>query len=84
VVWHAPGWRCPFIGARGGCRAMIMAGIGGETGGSMHGDLSALKLQFKRGGGNGCGLVLKGGGSCTGGGGGHGGSGAAAVQARRW
>jgi hypothetical protein len=64
---------------------MIMAGIGGETGGSVHGDLSALKLQFKRGGGgNGCGLVLKGGGSCTGGGGGHGGSGAAAVQARRW
>jgi hypothetical protein len=51
VVWHAPGWRCPFIGARGGCRAMIMAGIGGETGGSVHGDLSALKLQFKRGGG---------------------------------
>jgi hypothetical protein len=28
---------------------MIMAGIGGETGGSVHGDLSALKVQFKRG-----------------------------------
>jgi hypothetical protein len=25
----------PFIGARGGCRAAIMVGIGGETGGGV-------------------------------------------------
>jgi hypothetical protein len=30
---------------------MIMAGIRGEMGGGVNGDLSALKLQFKGGGG---------------------------------
>jgi hypothetical protein len=44
VVQDAPGQRCPFIGARGGRRVMIMAGIGGEMGGGVNGDLSALKL----------------------------------------
>jgi hypothetical protein len=34
----------PFIGARGGCRAAIMAGIGGEMGCGVKGDLSAIKL----------------------------------------
>jgi hypothetical protein len=32
----------PFIGARGGCRAAIMAGIGGETGGSVNGSFKRL------------------------------------------
>jgi hypothetical protein len=44
VVQDAPGQRCPFIWAEGGCRAMIMAGIEGETGGGVNGDLSDLKL----------------------------------------
>jgi hypothetical protein len=47
VVPDASGWRCPFIGAGGGCRATILVGIGGETGGGVNGDLSALKLRFK-------------------------------------
>jgi hypothetical protein len=34
----------PFIAARGGCREAIMAGIRGETGGGVNGDLSAVKL----------------------------------------
>jgi hypothetical protein len=34
----------PFLGARGGCRAAIMAGIGGEMGGGVKGDLSVVKL----------------------------------------
>jgi hypothetical protein len=32
----------PFIGARGGCRAAIMAGIGGETGGGVNGSFKRL------------------------------------------
>jgi hypothetical protein len=43
-VWDAPGRRCPFIGAEGGRGVAIMASIGGEVGGSVNGDLSALKL----------------------------------------
>jgi hypothetical protein len=54
----------PFIGARGGGRAAIMAGIRGETGGGVKGDLSAVKLRFNES--NGCGLMVEGGGgSCT-------------------
>jgi hypothetical protein len=49
VVGVAPGWRFPFIEARGGCRATIMAVIGGETGGGVNGDLSVVKLQFNGG-----------------------------------
>jgi hypothetical protein len=37
-----------------------MASIGGETGGSVKGDLSAVKLQFNEG--NGCSLMVEGGG----------------------
>jgi hypothetical protein len=33
MLW---GGGSPFIGARGGCRAAIMAGIGGETGGGVN------------------------------------------------
>jgi hypothetical protein len=32
----------PFIGARGGCRAAIMAGIEGETGGGVNGSFKRL------------------------------------------
>jgi hypothetical protein len=32
----------PFIGARGRCRAAIMAGIGGETGGGVNGRFKRL------------------------------------------
>jgi hypothetical protein len=32
----------PFIGARGGCRAVIMAGIGGEMGGGVNGSFKRL------------------------------------------
>ena len=32
----------PFIGARGGCRAAIMAGIGGETSGGVNGSFKRL------------------------------------------
>jgi hypothetical protein len=32
----------PFIGARGGCRAAIMADIGGETGGGVNGSFERL------------------------------------------
>jgi hypothetical protein len=32
----------PFIGAWGGCRAAIMAGIGGETGGGVNGSFKCL------------------------------------------
>jgi hypothetical protein len=32
----------PFIGARGGCRAAIMAGIGGKTGGGVNGCFKRL------------------------------------------
>jgi hypothetical protein len=32
----------PFIGARGGCRAAIMAGIGGEMGGGVNGSFKRL------------------------------------------
>jgi hypothetical protein len=32
----------PFIGARGGCRAAIMAGIRGETGGGVNGSFKRL------------------------------------------
>jgi hypothetical protein len=44
VVQDASGRRCPFRGGGGGRRATIMAGIGGEMGGGVNGDLSALKL----------------------------------------
>jgi hypothetical protein len=47
VVWDALGWRCPFIGAGEGRQAMIVAGIEGQMGGGMNGDLSSLKLRFK-------------------------------------
>jgi hypothetical protein len=50
-VRDALGRRCPFIGARGGRRVTIMAGIGGETASSVNDDLSALKLRFRGGGG---------------------------------
>jgi hypothetical protein len=33
--WVLRGRGSPFIGARGGCRATIMAGIGGEMGGGV-------------------------------------------------
>jgi hypothetical protein len=49
VVRDALGQRCPFIGARGWRRLMTIAGISGETGGSVNGELSSLKLQFKGG-----------------------------------
>jgi hypothetical protein len=39
----------PFIGTRGGCRPAIMVGIGGETGGGVKGDLSAVMLRFNGG-----------------------------------
>jgi hypothetical protein len=32
----------PFIGAQGGCRAVIMVGIGGETGGGVNGSFKRL------------------------------------------
>jgi hypothetical protein len=38
-----------------------MAGIGGETGGVVKGDLSVVKLRFY-GEGNGCDLMVEGGG----------------------
>jgi hypothetical protein len=45
------GAEVPFYRGRGGRQTTIMAVIGGETGGDMNGDLSALKLRFKGGGG---------------------------------
>jgi hypothetical protein len=51
VVRDSPGQRCPFIRAGEGHQVTIMAGIRGEMGGGMNGDLSALKLRFKLGGG---------------------------------
>jgi hypothetical protein len=59
-----------------------MADIGGETGGGVKGDLSAVKLRFNDG--NGYGLMVEGGGRVLHRrGGGLGASGAAAAQAGR-
>jgi hypothetical protein len=44
VVRDAPGPGCPFIRDREGRRATIMAGIEGEMGGGVNGDLSSLNL----------------------------------------
>jgi hypothetical protein len=65
VVKDTLGWRCPFIGVGGGRQATLVAGIRGEMGGGVNGDLSALKLRFR--GGNGCSLMVEGGGSHGGG-----------------
>jgi hypothetical protein len=63
----APACRCsPTVAGKGkggmgdSPRAAIMAGIRGEMGGGMKGDLTAVKLRFNEG--NGCGLMVEGGG----------------------
>jgi hypothetical protein len=71
-----------FIGARGGCRAAIMAGIVGETGGGMKGDLSVVKLRFNESNDY-CLMVEGGGGVLHRRRGGLGASGAAVAQAGR-
>jgi hypothetical protein len=46
----APGWRWPFIGARGGMPGDNHGRHRRRNGGRVNGDSSAVKLRFNRGG----------------------------------